>query len=138
MSLIYKQLWIRGAKDRRKVLALFDTGASESFIRPDIAYGIGVSLKLRMPFRVEFGRGTARVEEQVEAVITIDGFRIRWSYSLIPKITEELVIGTDFLQRYRIKLDPAKEKITVDPKYLKVKLVRTVYPGFLFSQLSLG
>lgn len=127
MSLIYRQLWIRGAKGRRKVLALFDTGASESFIRSDVAYHIGVPLKLLMPFRVEFGRGAARVKEQVEAVITIDGFRIRWSYSLIPKMTEELVIGTDFLQRYRIKLDPAKEKIIVDPKYLKVKLVRSAH-----------
>ena len=102
---------------------MFDSGASESFIRSDIAYEIGTTVRLTIPWQVELGRGIVRIKEQVEAVVIISGFRIHWNYLLFPKMTEELVIGADFLQRYRIKLDPEREKVIINPRYLRVKLV---------------
>ncbi|MDI6886883.1 MAG: hypothetical protein QMD22_11210, partial [archaeon] len=41
----------------------------------------------------------------------------------VPNLSEELIIGSDFLQRWKIKLDPESEKIIIDPRALKLKLV---------------
>lgn len=123
MGLIYKKLWVRGTKARRQALVLFDTGASDCFIRSDIAHTIGTPAKLLVPRRFEMGRGAVRVREEIEAIVTINGFRLYWHYLLISNLTEEVIIGADFFQRWKIKLDPEKEKIIIDPQRLKLKLV---------------
>jgi len=123
MGLIYQQLPIQGNKRKRRVEALFDSGASECFIRDNLARTIGRSMRLSQPKWVELGRGRLKVSEAIEATITINGYRLHWYFVLIPQLTEEVIIGADFFQRWKIKLDPEHERILVDPKALRLKLV---------------
>lgn len=50
MGLITKQLLLEGDKGKAGVEALFDTGASASFIRREVAKNVGTVVKLPTPW----------------------------------------------------------------------------------------
>jgi hypothetical protein len=50
-------------------------------------------------------------------------YKLRWTFNVVPLPTEQVILGADFFQRWKIKLDPETESIIVDPKALQVKLV---------------
>jgi len=55
--------------------------------------------------------------------IEVEGYNLFWHFLVVSDLSEELIIGADFLQRWKIKLDPENERIIIDPKALKLKLV---------------
>ena len=122
MGLIYKEVVLRGDKGEGKFQALWDNGSSESFIRRDLAKGVGTILRLDAPREFEMGKGSLSVSESTGVLsIEVEGFNLFWHFLVVPNLSEELIIGADFLQRWEIKLDP--ERIIIDPKALKLKLV---------------
>lgn len=122
MGVIHRKIKLVGPKGALALNALMDTGASESFIRPEKAKRISPFTKLDKPFTVELGKGTVEIREVIHASIYLNGYRMHWSLNVFPSLTEEVILGADFFQRYKIKLDPESEKVIVDPKALKVKL----------------
>jgi hypothetical protein len=44
-------------------------------------------------------------------------------FIIVPKLTEELIMGADFFQRWKIKLDPEAEDIIIDPSALRIQTV---------------
>jgi predicted aspartyl protease len=123
MGLIYKQVTLFGQKGSSILSALFDSGASESFIRSDAAHKIARPMKMAHPWKLELAEGESKAEEVIVAQIDLNGYRLHGTFILIPKLTEELILGADFFQRWKIKLDPETEDIIIDPKSLKIKLV---------------
>lgn len=126
MGLIYKQVHFRGAKKSKALRTLMDTGASLSLIRAAEAREIGAPLKTPIPLQLEFGKGSTKVKEILSAAVKLDKYNILWHFYVVPSLTEEAIIGADFFQHYRIKLDPKTEELIIDPRYLKAKLVRGV------------
>lgn len=63
------------------------------------------------------------MQEGVQAAIWLDGHALSWLFYVIPDLTEDAVIGADFLQIWEIKLDPERERLIFDPNALKLKLV---------------
>lgn len=123
MGLIYKDVLLKGDKGGKGFNALLDNGASESFIRRDLAQQIATISKLSIPREFELGKGILLVEESTPILdVEVDGFRLFWHFLVVPDLSEELIIGADFLQRWKIRLDPEKEKIIIDEKALKLKL----------------
>jgi hypothetical protein len=123
MGLIYKDVLLRGDKGERGFKALMDNGSSESFIRKDLAEKVGTILKLDAPREFEMGKGTLSVLEATGILsVQVEGFNLFWHFLVVPDLSEELIIGADFLQRWKIKLDPESERIIIDPKALKLKL----------------
>jgi len=123
MGLIYKQLTIAGTRTSQRIKVLMDTGASYSFLRRREARRLGPLSKAPEPLTVQFGKGKAKVSEALFAMVHLNHYRIPWTFYVIPGLTEQAVIGVDFFQRYRIKLDPRTERIVVDPRYLVMKLI---------------
>ncbi|RZN35445.1 MAG: retroviral-like aspartic protease [Methanophagales archaeon ANME-1-THS] len=124
MGLIYKEVVLKGDKGGGRFHALWDNGSSESFIRRDLAEEVGTILKLDVPREFEMGKGTLSVEESTGILsVQVEGYNLFWHFLVVPNLSEELIIGADFLQRWKIKLDPESEKIIIDPKALKLKLV---------------
>ena len=122
MGLIYKEVVLRGDKGEGEFQALWDNGSSESFIRRDLAEGVGTILRLDAPREFEMGKGSLSVSESTGVLsVEVEGFNLFWHFLVVPDLSEELIIGADFLQRWKIKLDP--ERIIIDPKALKLKLV---------------
>ena len=124
MGLVYQEVSLSGDKGKRKVYALWDNGSSESFIRRDLAEKVETISKLRTPKEFEMGKGLLSVTESTPILdVEVDGYNLFWHFLVVPDLSEELIIGADFLQRWKIKLDPENERIIIDPKALKLKLV---------------
>jgi predicted aspartyl protease len=123
MGLIYKQVKLTGPKASQEFTALMDTGASESFIRSEEAQMIATPYKMPEPMSLELGREELEVDEVIFAYVDLDGVRLHWTFMVVPDLTEQVIIGADFFQRWKIRLHPETEKIIFDPKALKLKLV---------------
>jgi len=123
MGLIYKDVILKGDKGERKFYTLWDNGSSESFIRRDLAQEVATISKLRTPKEFEMGKGTLVVKESTPIVdVEVEGYNLFWHFLAFPDLSEELVIGADFLQRWKIKLDSENENIIINPKALKLKI----------------
>jgi predicted aspartyl protease len=123
MGLIYKDLEFVGTKGSKVMRVLMDTGASESFLRESEAQAITDLFQSPVSVMVELGKGFVAVAELAIAAVNLDGHRVHWTFYVLEDLTEEAVIGADFFQRWKIKLDPATEDLIVDPQALKLKLV---------------
>lgn len=123
MGLIYQTVKLSGAKGEREVKALFDTGASHTFLQQTVAEAVAPLQALHRPLRFETATGIAEVVSAILADLWLEGHPIHWAFYVLPDLSEDLIIGTDFLQRWKIKLDLEREALILDPNALKLKLV---------------
>lgn len=125
MGLIYKEVEIQGNLGRRKVKALFDTGASSSFIRKDIAEGIATISKYPKPLRFFLGDGENTIEtnEFIGVILQIKDINVFHSIIVVKNLGDEFIVGSDLMQRWKIKLDPKREDLITDKKVMELKLV---------------
>lgn len=123
MGLIYKIVTVAGNKSSKAVKALFDSGASESFIRADIAKQLASLTKLPNPKTFEMGRGNLKVTRAMIGDVRLNGATLFVTLLVVPNLTEELILGADFFQRWKIRLQPENEEIILDQDALKLKLV---------------
>jgi len=123
MGLIIKKLRVAGDKGERRLQVLFDTGASASFIRRDAVDKIATTLKLPSPetYTLGDGVGKLRVNETVVLYVYIDGVRISDNFIVAPRLSDEVIIGANTLQKWRIKLDLENEKVIIDKRMAGLK-----------------
>jgi len=124
VGLIYKVVKVSGNKGSKEVRVLFDSGASESFIRADIAKGLSSPARLPNPKTFEMGRGTLKVNRAMLGDVQLNGATLFATLLIVPNLTEELILGADFFRRWKIRLNPENEEIIFDPNALKLKLVK--------------
>ena len=105
--------------------ALYDTGASLSFIRRDVAERIGVPVRLPHPMRFEMGRAGEFVEvrDQIALAFTVSGLELLDSFLVADGLSEGAIIGARTMQKWGIKLDPEHEAVSVDPRAARLKFV---------------
>lgn len=123
MGLVYKQSRLAGSLGAKVVRALFDTGASHCFIRKDVAEAISPLSRAPRKLQFETATGVAETEEVIFAEVWVNGYPLFWTFLVVPELSEELILGSDFFQRWKIRLDPEREEIILDPNALKLKLV---------------
>ena len=119
MGLIVKQLTVIGRKGRRRVKALFDSGASHTLLREDLASRLGTPEELPEPRRFEAAVGTFTARHAMFVDVVIGGKRLLTGVTLVPNLTADLILGCDFFQRYHIRLDPRSRRIKLDPTALR-------------------
>jgi len=124
MGLIIKKLRVAGDKGERRLQVLFDTGASASFIRRDAVDKIATTLKLPSPetYILGDGVGKLRVNETVVLYVYIDGIRISDNFIVAPRLADEVIIGANTLQKWRVKLDLENERVVVDKRMARLLL----------------
>lgn len=124
MGLIIKRLQVVGDKGKRRVQVLFDTGASASFIRRDIAQSLTTILKLPSPEVYTLGDGVGRLRATETAVlyVTIKGIRISDNFIVVPRLSDEIIIGANTLQKWRVKLDLENEDVLIDRRVARLLL----------------
>ena len=117
MGLIRKRLPLIGQHRQRKVVCLFDTGAPSSFIRPELVGTLGISTaNLPKPVRIRLGKGSTEVSEIAAVMIRLNGTTLADTAYVMPGLTEQYVLGAEFLQRYDIRLDPKRHRLLLPPK----------------------
>jgi len=125
MAVIQKQIRLEGSKGKREVIALFDSGSTYSCLTPEIAKGLG-NIEL-LPEPMAFG--TAKEGEKVTAQqrvslnFYLNGYRFSDEFMLIPNLSEPVLIGAATLQKWRMKLDFEHDKVIIDPRVTKLRLI---------------
>jgi hypothetical protein len=118
VSVLYKEVTVIGSKGRSRCLALFDSGASYSIIRRDIAERIATLELLPDPENWIFE--TARAGELIQARYAVglnfrfddSKARFRDEFIVFDECSEELIVGAKTLQAWHIRLDFEAETIT--------------------------
>lgn len=128
MGLITKSVEVIGDKDKTEVQALFNTGASASFLRRDIAESVATLSKWPTPrtFVLGDGKNTLQAQDFVPVDIMIKGVTVFHPLLAVEEIGEEMIVGADMLQRWKIRLDLEKEEVYIDPKVTELKLMEII------------
>jgi hypothetical protein len=117
VSVLEHEVTIIGTKGRARCRALFDSGASYSIVRRDIAERIGNIGPLPVPEDWVFE--TARPGDYVQAAgilhldFRFDDSRAHFSdeFVVFDELSEELIVGATTMQKWQIRLDFVKESV---------------------------
>ena len=125
MSVIEKSIKSRGSKGEAEKPALFDSGASYSCIRKELAEKLGIVEAL--PDARRFG--TAEKDHVIKGThrITLDfhinGDRFSDEFMVIEALSDEVIIGAATLQKWRMKLDFENDEVVYDPRVTNLRLL---------------
>ena len=125
MAVLWYNIKLRGSKGEANVKALFDSGASYSFMRKDIAEKIGLIDKLPEPMKFVTASKKKQIEinERMSVDFYLNGARFSEMFLVSNEISEEVIIGTKTIQAWRFKLDFENEKIIFNPDVTKLVLI---------------
>ena len=120
MGLIIKEYNVTGTRRSDTVRVLYDTGAGFSFTRRDIAENLGeiVDTPYSLRFMMADGREGLAVNQRINLVVDIDGTTIEHSFYVADDLAEEIIIGADMMQTWKISLDLDQEEVAIDPRIL--------------------
>ena len=121
--MIIKDYAVTGNRGSATVRALYDTGAGSSFVRRDIAEGLGdiVGTVRPLTFTMADGREAFTVNQMINLDILVGEIPLIFNYYVVNDLAEELIIGTDMMQRWKISLDLDNEAVSIDPRALYMR-----------------
>lgn len=124
MGLIIKEYTVTGTRRSDIVRVLYDTGSGLSFARRDIAEMLGEIVDMPDPLRFMMadGREGLTVNQRINLSINIDGTVLPHSFYVADDLAEELIIGVDIMQTWKISLDPVQEAVAIDPRILYLNM----------------
>src|SRR5712691_1217924 len=117
MGMIQKRLTLVGRRRNKQIECLFDTGASSSFIRPELVRAMGVpTVGLFKLLRIRLGKGSTQVSRIAVVMIQLNGSILADIAYVMSGLSEDYVLGVEFLERYNIQLDPKRCRLLLLPK----------------------
>jgi predicted aspartyl protease len=120
---IYRSLKIRSSKGELDVRALFDTGASFTVVRKEVAEKIGHILPTDVKeVTLADGRTKLKVLGYIPISMILEGSPVDDIAYVIERLAEDLIIGIKVMEFYDIKLDPSTNKIVVGKNYSSFEL----------------
>ncbi|NQS98650.1 MAG: retroviral-like aspartic protease [candidate division Zixibacteria bacterium] len=124
MSIIERSIRLEGPIGEKEVTALFDSGASVSCIRPEIAKSLENPIQMRKPWQISTAdeKTFMKVNSRVSLDFYIDEYRFWTDFFIVPGLTEEVIIGASTLQQWRFKLDFEKEEVIIDPRVTRMRI----------------
>ena len=124
MGLIIKEYTVTGTRRSDIVRVLYDTGSGLSFTRRDIAEMLGEIVDTPTPLRFMMadGREGLTVNQRINLSIDIDGTVLPHSFYVADDLAEELIIGADMMQTWKISLDLDQEAVAIDPRILYLNM----------------
>jgi hypothetical protein len=124
MGIIKKQVKVAGSKSERDCEVLFDSGASACFVREDIASKLGQTVKSPFPIAFRLGNNTVMTADKtIDLFLDMKGHKLSFYFLVVPELPYEVIVGANFFQNWKIKLDPVTEDFIIDEKALEIMLV---------------
>ena len=115
---IYRTLRIRSSKGEMTVKVLFDTVASFTVVKKDVAEKIGHILPTDVKeVTLTDGKTRLKVLGYIPISTVLEGSPIDDIAYVIDELAEDLIIGVKVMKFYDIKLDPSTNKIIVGKNY---------------------
>ena len=120
MGLIIKEHTVTGTRRNDTVRTLYDTGAGLSCVRRDIAEILGETHTRPNPVRfMGFdGQEGASASQTIDLDIDIEGTILSHTFYVMDDLAEEIIIGADMMQTWKISLDMENETVSIDPRIL--------------------
>ncbi len=126
MSLLQSEVILKGIRGQRKVTALFDSGASYSCLRRDIAEEVGILVPLDEP--MYFSTADEDTDLRAEYSLPLSFYftdtnrRFTDEFIVVEKLSEELIVGAKTMQAWKIRLDFDAEEVVYDKKMHKLRI----------------
>ena len=126
MSLLQRNVLLRGTRGRENVTALFDSGASYSCIRRDVAERVGHLERLEEP--MVFTTADEGNEIRAEWVVHLSFYftdadrRFTDEFIVFDALSEPLIIGVKTMQAWKIRLDFDNEEVLYERKMHKLRI----------------
>jgi hypothetical protein len=123
MGIIVKEYNVIGNHRSDTVRVLYDTGSGASVVRRDIAEPLGNIDASPVPIRFMMANGleTFTVEQVIILAVDVDGTPLVYMFYIAEDLAEELIIGADMMQKFKITLDMDNEAISIDPRALYLR-----------------
>ena len=124
MSIIKLPLLFEGSKGEKTLVALFDSGATFSCMSMASAEGLATLEKMRHP--LEAATTSLGIYLRIEYAIRLDFYYndicLSDEFMVIPNLSEDVILGVNTFQKWRIKLDFEHDTVIIDPKVAKAIL----------------
>lgn len=112
MGIVRQDLLVKGEKGEKRLNVLFDSGASRSLIKSDVAREISNPRKLLIQREFTAANGHKVVCNYFcDLIVEIEGKRIGIEAFLVDNLPVPLIFGALDMEAYMIKLDLAKRKL---------------------------
>ncbi|GBC71588.1 hypothetical protein HRbin02_01373 [Candidatus Calditenuaceae archaeon HR02] len=112
MGMVKKRLHVRGDRGERVVDVLFDTGATRSLIKREVAASVSSTRKIIAPTYATLADGRRVTLETVcEVLVDIDDREVWVEAFLLDELTVEMIFGVLDMEAYMIKIDPARKDL---------------------------
>ena len=125
MSILRIPILFVGSKGEKHLSTLFDTGADLSAIHPDVVKELETPVKLGRVRHLSTASTAHLIEvkERVSLDFVIDDILLSDEFLIIPGLSEEAIIGTATLQKWRMKLDFEHDRVIVNPRLGRLQLL---------------
>lgn len=124
MGVIINRIKLVGSKGEKKVDALFDSGASFSFINRELAERLDVVLSLPGSLEFETAENDRKmiVKEAVRLDFYIEGIRLSDEFLIVDELSEDTIIGAATMQKWRLRLDFEQDRVLIDQMVTRLML----------------
>ena len=118
MSIISQPVKFAGSKGEAVVETLFDSGASYSFIKKNVAEKLGFldMLPETMLFETAKENESISIKQAIRLAFLINDVKLSDEFLVAETLSEDVIIGASTMQKWRIKLDFDNDKVIVDKK----------------------
>lgn len=126
--IIEHEVTLTGSRGTRRCLALFDSGATYSLIRPDIAEAIGTPERLPDPENWVFETAQEghfmAATHRVGVNFRFDDSEANFSdeFIVLDGSSEEVIVGATTMQKWHIKLDFETETVEYPRKAVRLRV----------------
>ncbi len=121
-------LRFEGSKGEKNLYALFDSGANYSCINETVVEDLEMLTSIHTPMRLATASDTVYME--ITSRTTLDFYheeiRLSDEFLVVPGLSEEVIIGANTMQKWRLKLDFEHDTVIVDPRVAKLILINLI------------
>lgn len=109
-----KEILLSSNGSKRKVRALFDTGATINYISPEASRAFPGLIAVPNPFRVGLGGKKHVVKEALSLTVNIEDHRMPSQFFHVVDLKNfDVIIGAFFMEQWGVKLDPGGRKLEI-------------------------
>ncbi len=121
-------LRFEGSKGEKYLYALFDSGATYSCINETLVEDIEILTPLHTPMKLATASKDTYMEISNRSTIDFyhEDIRLSDEFLVVPGLSEEVIIGANTMQKWRLKLDFENDNVIVDPRVAKLILINLI------------